>query len=85
MPIAQTNELDVYSELHGDGPPLLAITHPTLVCAGEYDDIAPVANSELLVDRMPNATLRVFDGGHILLLQDRSSWSTIIEFLGGAS
>jgi 3-oxoadipate enol-lactonase len=64
---------------------LPTITHPTLVCAGEYDDIAPVANSEILVDRMPNATLRVFDGGHIFLLQDRSSWPAIIEFLGGAS
>ena len=64
---------------------LPAITHPTLVCAGEYDDIAPVENSELLVDRMPNATLRVFDGGHVFLVQDRSSWRAIIEFLGGAS
>ena len=64
---------------------LPTITHPTLVCAGEYDDIAPVANSELLVDRMPNATLRVFDGGHVFLIQDRSSWRAIIEFLGGAS
>ena len=51
----------------------------------EPSDIAPVANSELLVDRMPNATLRVFDGGHVFLLQDRSSWTAIIEFLGGAS
>ncbi len=57
------------------------ITSPTLVCAGRYDGIAPVANSELLADRIPNATLRVFEGGHLFLLQDRTAWPAIIEFL----
>ncbi len=60
---------------------LPSITQPTLVCAGRYDDIAPLANSELIVDRMPNATLRVFNGGHTFLVQDRTSWRAIIEFL----
>jgi 3-oxoadipate enol-lactonase len=59
-----------------------SITQPTLVCAGRYDDIAPLANSELLADRMPNATLQVFEGGHIFMVQDRSAFPTIIEFLG---
>ena len=54
---------------------------PTLVCAGRYDGIAPVTNSELLVDRMPAATLHVFDGGHVFLVQDRTAFRTIIEFL----
>ena len=67
---------------------LASIDHPTLVCAGQYDDIAPVANSELIADRMPNATLRVFDGGHPFLIQDRTAFPAIIEFLessGGES
>jgi 3-oxoadipate enol-lactonase len=60
---------------------LAAIASPTLVCAGRYDGIAPVANSEVLAERIPGATLRVFDGGHLFLLQDRTAWPAIIEFL----
>lgn len=62
-----------------------SITRPTLVCAGRYDDIAPLANSELLADRMANATLEVFEGGHIFMVQDRSAFPTIIDFLGAES
>jgi 3-oxoadipate enol-lactonase len=40
-----------------------------------------VANSEVLAERIPEATLRVFDGGHLFLLQDRTAWPAIIEFL----
>jgi 3-oxoadipate enol-lactonase len=58
-----------------------SIEHETLICAGRYDDQAPVANSEFLVDRMPNARLEVFDGGHLVMFQDRTVWSTVIEFL----
>jgi 3-oxoadipate enol-lactonase len=64
---------------------LASIDQPTLVCAGRYDDIAPIENSELLADRIPNATLKVFEGGHIFMVQDRSAFPTIIEFLGGAA
>jgi 3-oxoadipate enol-lactonase len=64
---------------------LESITQPTLVCAGRYDDIAPIENSELLADRIPNATLQVFEGGHIFMVQDRAAFPAIIEFLGGAS
>jgi 3-oxoadipate enol-lactonase len=58
-----------------------AITAPTLVAAGRYDGIAPVANSEALVSRIPKAALQIFEGGHLFLLQDRSSWPAIIGFL----
>lgn len=58
-----------------------AITAPTLVAAGRYDGIAPVANSEALVSRIPKAALQVFEGGHLFLLQDRSCWPAIIGFL----
>ncbi len=64
---------------------LASITAPTLVCAGRYDDIAPMENSELLAERMPNATLRIFEGGHIFMIQDRAAFPSIIEFLGGDS
>lgn len=57
------------------------ITSPTLVCAGRHDGIAPVSNSEALVDRIPDARIEVFEGGHLFLLQDRTAWPTIIGFL----
>jgi 3-oxoadipate enol-lactonase len=58
-----------------------AISAPTLVAAGRYDGIAPVANSEALVSRIPKASLQVFEGGHLFLLQDRSAWPAIVNFL----
>jgi 3-oxoadipate enol-lactonase len=61
---------------------LARITAPTLVAAGRYDGIAPVANSDALVARIPEARLEVFDGGHLFLLQDRSAWTAIMAFLG---
>ena len=60
---------------------LPSITQPTLVCAGRYDDIAPMENSELLATRIPGARLQVFEGGHFFMIQDRSAFPTIIEFL----
>ena len=57
---------------------------PTLVCAGEFDDLAPLENSRLLADRIPNAELRTFDGGHMFMVQDRSAYPAIIEFLEGS-
>ena len=59
-----------------------AIAAPTLVAAGRYDGIAPVANSQALADRIPKASMQVFEGGHLFLLQDRAAWSAILRFLG---
>ena len=60
------------------------ITAETLVCAGEYDDQAPVQNSMALVDGIANARLKVFQGGHLFLIQDRSAFRYIIDFLEGS-
>ena len=57
------------------------IASPTLVCAGRHDGIAPVTNSEVLAECIPDATLQVFEGGHLFLLQDRTAWPAIVEFL----
>jgi 3-oxoadipate enol-lactonase len=58
------------------------ISAPTLVAAGRYDGIAPVANSEAIASQIPGAELRVYDGGHLFLLQDRQAWPEIVGFLG---
>jgi 3-oxoadipate enol-lactonase len=60
---------------------LPSITHETLVVAGRYDGLAPVANSEVLRDRMPDARLEVFEGGHFVGFQDRAVWPSIVGFL----
>lgn len=62
---------------------LADITAPTLVCAGRYDAIAPLANSERLAAEIPDARLEVFEGGHIFMLQDRRAMSVIRDFLLG--
>ena len=54
---------------------------PTLVCAGRYDGIAPLANSMALTARIPGARLGVFEGGHSFLLQDRRAPITVARFL----
>ncbi|MFZ5667932.1 MAG: alpha/beta fold hydrolase [Pseudomonadota bacterium] len=60
---------------------LPAIAAPTLVCGGLYDGIALPRTQERLASRIPNGRLRMFEGGHLFLLQDRSAFPAIIEFL----
>lgn len=64
---------------------LSSITAPTLVCAGNYDGIAPVSNSEAIAAQIPKAELKVYEGGHLFLLQDRSAWTDVTGFLTDAS
>jgi 3-oxoadipate enol-lactonase len=62
---------------------LAKVTCPTLVAAGRYDGIAPPANSEAIAARVPNAELRVYEGGHAFFAQDRQAFPDIIGFLAG--
>lgn len=66
---------------HDTTTSLHRIEVPTLVCAGEFDDQAPVANAMALTEAIPNAELRVFDGGHLFFLQDRTAYPSMIAFL----
>ncbi|HSL57153.1 MAG TPA: alpha/beta fold hydrolase [Acidimicrobiales bacterium] len=60
---------------------LAGIATTTLVAAGRFDGIAPLANAEALAARLPDARLEVFDGGHLFLVQDRAAWPAIVAFL----
>jgi 3-oxoadipate enol-lactonase len=60
---------------------LPSISAPTLVAAGRYDGIAPLANSEALASRIPHAELAAFDGGHAFFVQDPAAWPAILGFL----
>ena len=59
------------------------ITCPTLVAAGRFDGIAPLANSEAIADRIPSSDLRVYEGGHAFFAQDGRALPEIIDFLVG--
>jgi pimeloyl-ACP methyl ester carboxylesterase len=62
---------------------LSRITCPTLVAAGRYDGIAPPANSEYIAAHIPNAELRMYEGGHLFFLQDGQALPDILTFLSG--
>ena len=60
------------------------IACPTLVAGGRYDGIAPPANSEAIASRIPGAELRMYEGGHAFVGQDRNALPEVIEFLAGS-
>ena len=59
------------------------IACPTLVACGEFDALAPPANSAAISGRIAGSVLRSFSGGHAFLWQDREAWPTVVEFLLG--
>ena len=54
---------------------------PVLLCAGRYDGIAPVGNMEAMAARIRSAELRIYEGGHLFLVQDRSAYPQIVDWL----
>jgi 3-oxoadipate enol-lactonase len=60
---------------------LVKVTCPVLVACGRYDGIAPVSNSEAIAARVPQADLRVYEGGHAFFAQDARALPEIIDFL----
>jgi pimeloyl-ACP methyl ester carboxylesterase len=62
---------------------LARIDCPTLVACGRYDGIAPPANGEAIADRVPGAEIRLYDGGHAFMAQDRAAFPDILDFLDG--
>ena len=60
---------------------LTAIACPTLVAYGEFDALAPPANSAAIAKRVADSTLRGFEGGHAFLAQDRKALPCLVEFL----
>lgn len=59
------------------------ISKPVLLAAGRYDGIAPAANMQALAQRIPEAELQFFEGGHLFLVQDKDAYPHIIQWLSG--
>ena len=49
-------------------PALPLIRQPTLILAGNDDPIIPLVNARIMHALLPNATLHVYDDGHLGLL-----------------
>ncbi|HEY7438579.1 MAG TPA: alpha/beta hydrolase [Acidimicrobiia bacterium] len=62
-----------------------AITCPTLVGYGDYDQIAPARNSENIASRIHGAELHGYEGGHLFLFQDPAALPAFIAFLRAPS
>lgn len=54
---------------------------PVLLAGGESDGIAPKANMEAMAARISGAQLQFFRGGHLFLVQDKSAYPYIIQWL----
>lgn len=59
---------------------LSAIQTPTFVLAGRYDGQAKIEAVENLYQKLPNATMQVFEGGHTFLSQDTHAFPAIRDF-----
>jgi 3-oxoadipate enol-lactonase len=66
---------------HDSWARLGTIRAPTLVAAGRYDRLAPLANARALVGAISGARLEIFEGGHTFLLQDPAAWRVVGDFL----
>jgi len=56
---------------------------PRLHVAGPGQPVAPVTNGRAIASRVPNAELRVYEGGHAFFVQDRDALPAILDFLAG--
>jgi 3-oxoadipate enol-lactonase len=57
------------------------IACPVLIACGEFDGVAPPANSEAIHRAIPGSVLRMYQGGHLFIYQDRQALPDVVEFL----
>lgn len=59
-------------------PWLRSIQKPTLIIAGKYDGLIPITNQLLLANMIPDATLRIYSAGHLLMFTKRQEVGPLI-------
>jgi len=60
-------------------PWLHRLRQPTLVLAGKDDAIVPPINARIMARLIPNATLRVFKGGHLFALTEKEQVALLVH------
>jgi pimeloyl-ACP methyl ester carboxylesterase len=60
-------------------PALPLIRQPTLVLAGRDDPIIPLVNARIMARLLPNATLHVYDDGHLGLVTSSDELGPIVS------
>jgi 3-oxoadipate enol-lactonase len=54
-----------------------------MIAAGTYDGIALPQSQHNMAARIKGAKLQFFEGGHLFMIQDRTAFPAMIEFLKG--
>ena len=63
---------------------LLSIQIPTLIVAGEHDDLVPWSNNQFLADTMPNSVAHRLDAGHFAWEEAAGEYGRLVsEWIGG--
>jgi len=62
---------------------LPGLSVPVLLTGGVYDGIAPVENLRQLQQQIPDSELRLYEGGHLFLIQDKLAYPQIVDWLNG--
>jgi len=55
------------------------LRQPTLVLAGKDDAIVPPINTRILARLIPNATFRIFKGGHLFALTEKEQVASLVH------
>ncbi len=64
---------------------LPAINVPVLLAGGEFDGVAPAENMRAIQRQISGSELRLYKGGHMFLVQDKTAYGEIIDWLGDGS
>lgn len=56
------------------------ITCPVFLAAGKFDAVARPQTQQAMLSRLPNAKLKLYEGGHLFLLQDAQAYKDITAF-----
>ena len=67
-------EHDVYESLE-------KINMPVLLMGGKYDGIAPVSNMKALNEKIKDSVLKLYEGGHLFLIQDKNAFKDLENWL----
>lgn len=66
--------------LHDCWDELSQVACPVLLAAGKFDAVARPETQHAMLSRLPNAELKLYEGGHLFLMQDAQAYKDITSF-----